>query len=170
MKSVFFTTFLEMVSDRYSDDVVDKIIEASELSTDGAYTSIGNYDYKELVKLVINLSRVTKIEIPALLESYGHYLLQSSSNFYLDYFSHHDKRFDFHKAVQDTSRRFLENNHHDVEQVNFNRINLKEKAHDSRCISERPFTNLIEGIVKECKIDTRENRQQNIEDNIKMKV
>ncbi len=170
MKGVFFTKFLEMVSERYSDDLVDQIIEASDLQTDGAYTSIGNYNYKELVALVNNLSEVTRIEIPVLLESYGHYLLQNSSNFYRDYFSNYDKCFNFDKAVEDSSRRFLENTHHDVEQASLNRKHQKEKAFDSRCISEHPFATLIEGIINESKNDTREYRQLNSENNIKMKV
>lgn len=170
MKGVFFTKFLEMVGERYSDDVVDDIIEASELPNDGAYTSIGNYSYKELVKLVLNLNKVTGIEVPVLLESYGHYLLQSSSNFYLEYFSSDDKCFDFQKAVQDSSHRLLENSNHNVDQASFNRQSVKEKPLDSHCISERPFANLIEGIINECRIHSRKNIPLNKERSSEMKV
>ncbi len=168
MKGVFFTKFLEMVEERYSDDVVDFIIEASNLPNDGAYTSIGNYSYKELVQLVVNLNKATNIEIPILLESYGHYLLQNSSKFYLDYFCNNDKSFDFHKAVEDSRRRFVTNP--DVQQAAFKRDPLKENPADSQCISERPFAHLIDGIIKECRIHNPENRTLKKEVKSKVKV
>lgn len=168
MKGVFFTKFLEMVEERYSDDVVDFIIEASNLPNDGAYTSIGNYSYKELVQLVVNLNKATNIEIPILLESYGHYLLQSSSNFYLNYFTNDDKSFDFHKAVEDSRRRFVRNTNPDVQQAAFKRGPLKEKPADSQCISERPFAHLIDGIIKECLIHNPENPE--LKKTVKSKV
>ena len=51
MKGVIFTEFLGMVADRFSEDMVDDIIEASDLPSGGAYTAVGIYDHGEIVAL-----------------------------------------------------------------------------------------------------------------------
>jgi len=44
MKGIIFTEFLEMVEDRFSPEIADRIIEAADLPSGGAYTAIGTYD------------------------------------------------------------------------------------------------------------------------------
>ena len=39
MKGIVFTEFLDFVADRYGEDTVDDIIDASELPSAGAYTA-----------------------------------------------------------------------------------------------------------------------------------
>ncbi len=74
MKGVVFTEFLEMVESKFSADMVDDIIDASELPSEGAYTSIGTYDHKEMVQLVSALSQRTELEVPLLLKTFGVHL------------------------------------------------------------------------------------------------
>lgn len=75
MKGLIFTEFLEMVADRWSDDVVDEILDATTLASGGAYTSVGTYPHSELVSLVLQLSTVTKAPPQDLVRAFGHHLL-----------------------------------------------------------------------------------------------
>lgn len=74
MKGMVFTNFLEMVEEHFGLDMVDGIIEASDLPSKGAYTSVGTYPHTEMVALLQSLEKATKVPIPQLLVTYGEYL------------------------------------------------------------------------------------------------
>ena len=77
MKGIVFTEFLEMVEQTFGLDTVDTIIEESDLPSEGAYTSVGTYDFNEMVSLVGALSTKTGIPVGELLFTFGHYLFDS---------------------------------------------------------------------------------------------
>ena len=74
MKGVVFTTFLDMVETTWDLDMVDTIIEKSDLESGGAYTSVGTYDHNEAVNLVVSLSEETGITVDTLLKTFGKHL------------------------------------------------------------------------------------------------
>lgn len=71
MKGVVFTEFLDLVEDKFGYEMVDRIIQESELPSGGAYTSIGTYPFAEMAKLLGRLSHHTDIPINQLLYLYG---------------------------------------------------------------------------------------------------
>jgi len=71
MKGIVFTEFLELVETKFGLEMVDKIIGQSELDSGGAYTSIGTYDFAEMLSLLTNLSANTQISTDDLLLVYG---------------------------------------------------------------------------------------------------
>ena len=75
MKGIF-TEFLEMVENEFSYEVADKIIEENSLASNSAYTSVGNYDNKELLMLVSSLSNHINKPVDELVHAYGKYLLK----------------------------------------------------------------------------------------------
>ena len=75
MKGIIFTEFLEMVESTFSPAVADQIIEQNELDSNGIYTSVGNYNKQELLKLVTSLSNIVDVPVDVLVKKYGKYLL-----------------------------------------------------------------------------------------------
>lgn len=71
MKGIVFTEFLELVEEKFGLDVVNEIIEKSDLKSEGVYTAIGTYDFSEMLSLITNLSSLTKISVDDLLYTYG---------------------------------------------------------------------------------------------------
>lgn len=71
MKGIVFTEFLELVEDKFGLEVVEQIIEDSDLESNGVYTSVGTYKFTEMVSLLTNLSNLTKIAPNDLLKVYG---------------------------------------------------------------------------------------------------
>ncbi|MEP5254411.1 MAG: heme NO-binding domain-containing protein [Winogradskyella arenosi] len=71
MKGIVFTEFLELVEHKYGLEMVDLIIEKSNLSSKGAYTSVGTYDFSEMLALLSHLSENTNISIDDLLLIYA---------------------------------------------------------------------------------------------------
>lgn len=74
MKGVVFTTFLGMVEETFGLDMVDTIIEKSDLPSGGAYTTVGTYDHGEIASLVTNLGAECGTPVPDLLKTFGTYL------------------------------------------------------------------------------------------------
>lgn len=74
MKGIVFTEFLKMVETSYGFDMVDTIIEKSNLPSEGVYTSVGTYSHEEIISLTKNLSIETEVEITQLLKLFGEYL------------------------------------------------------------------------------------------------
>ncbi|MFT6797343.1 MAG: hypothetical protein ACJART_002494 [Maribacter sp.] len=77
MKGIIFTEFLEMVESKFGLEIADTIIEAANLPSEGIYTSIGTYDFNEMVSLVKELDAVTQIGLGELIYILGHYLFAS---------------------------------------------------------------------------------------------
>ncbi|WP_394247147.1 heme NO-binding domain-containing protein [Vibrio profundi] len=66
MKGIIFTEFLELVEAKFGLEMLNEVLELSD--DQGVYTSVGSYDHRNLVKLIVNLSKKTNID-PATLQS-----------------------------------------------------------------------------------------------------
>ncbi|GEM79418.1 heme NO-binding domain-containing protein [Vibrio superstes] len=69
MKGIIFTEFLDLVENHFGLEVLDQILEMSE--DQGIYTSVGSYDHKDLVKLIVNLSKTSDVPANQLQEVFG---------------------------------------------------------------------------------------------------
>ncbi|MCC4274648.1 heme NO-binding domain-containing protein [Marinomonas communis] len=74
MIGVVYTTFMDMVAERFSDEVLDEILDDPGLSTGGAFTSVGYYGHTDMIKLVVRLSQITKLPVDTLIEAFGEHL------------------------------------------------------------------------------------------------
>lgn len=95
MKGVVFTEFLELVEDKFSPEIADRIIAESDLESGGAYTAVGTYDYGEMVALVSTLSRVANTPVPDLLNAYGRHLFTRFHELYPAFFEDKASAFEF---------------------------------------------------------------------------
>ena len=77
MKGIVFTEFLEMVESKFGLATVDTIIESSDLPSEGIYTSVGTYDFNEMVSLITGLSEEVKLPAGDLIYVFGLYLFSS---------------------------------------------------------------------------------------------
>ncbi|MEI6374321.1 MAG: heme NO-binding domain-containing protein [Actinomycetes bacterium] len=66
-----FTSFVGMVEQTYSDSVADAMIDACDLPSQGAYTTVGKYDPHELAQLVESLSTITGVSPDEILYTFG---------------------------------------------------------------------------------------------------
>jgi len=71
MKGIVFTEFLDLVEDKFGLGMVDKIITESDLESNGVYTSVGTYNFSEMLQLLQHLSKHVAISIDDLLLVYG---------------------------------------------------------------------------------------------------
>jgi len=71
MKGMMFTEFLDWVEGRWSPDLVERIIAAADLPSEGAYTSVGTYGHAELLSLVTVLGENVSEDASVLVEAFG---------------------------------------------------------------------------------------------------
>ena len=77
MKGIIFTEFLDMVEAQFGLAVVDEIITNSKTLHQGIYTSVGTYDFNEMVSLLVALGELVSKDIQELLYAFGLYLFKS---------------------------------------------------------------------------------------------
>ncbi len=77
MKGIIFTEFLELVETKFGLAMVDKIINQSELKSDGIYTAVGTYEFSEMLQLISHLSHNTDISVDDLLLVYSEHLFSA---------------------------------------------------------------------------------------------
>lgn len=99
MKGIVFTEFLEMVEKKFGYATVDAIIEESNLPSEGSYTSVGTYDYGEMVLLISNLSDKMNLPIPELLRSFGGYIFDTFLKSYPSFFERSENSFEFLESI-----------------------------------------------------------------------
>ncbi|OAN11410.1 guanylate cyclase [Photobacterium jeanii] len=69
MKGIIFTEFLDIVESAFGMEVCQQMLD--EAFDEGSYTAVGSYDHKDLVKLIITLSKITSVPAEDLQEVYG---------------------------------------------------------------------------------------------------
>jgi Haem-NO-binding len=100
MKGMIFTELLEMIEDQFSSELADRVIEACELPSGGAYTAVGTYDYHEMVQLVTQLSQETGIAVADLLQSFGQHLFGRFVATYPHFFADMHSAFAFLESIE----------------------------------------------------------------------
>ncbi|MEM9544580.1 MAG: heme NO-binding domain-containing protein [Bacteroidota bacterium] len=99
MKGIVFTEFIDMVESKFGYETVDHIIEASDLESNGIYTSVGTYPHSEIVQLLLNLSDRTKMDAQVLLKAFGEYLFDTFLKSYPQFFTAKENAFEFLKSI-----------------------------------------------------------------------
>ncbi len=100
MKGIVFTEFVEMIETRFGMEVVDRIIEDSNLPSGGSYTSVGTYEFAELVSLIDNLSKQINVPFHDLVYEYGMYFFKYLQKSYPAIFEMYKNAPDFLNAVE----------------------------------------------------------------------
>ncbi|NRD19198.1 heme NO-binding domain-containing protein [Winogradskyella eckloniae] len=77
MKGIIFTEFLDLVEEKFGLAMVDEIINQSNLESNGVYTSVGTYEFSEMLQLISHLSENTSISVDDLLLVYSEHLFKA---------------------------------------------------------------------------------------------
>lgn len=103
MFGIVFFEFIEMVEDIFFEDVVDEMIEEVEkdFESGGLYIVVGNYDYVEMLILVMKFSEIMQVLIFQFVEVYGKYFFGCFYECYLVFFEDIDNSFDFFQGIED---------------------------------------------------------------------
>ena len=164
MKGIVFTEFLEMVEEKFSPDLADRVVEEAELASGGVYTSVGTYDHEEMLKLVSCLSKETKISSPDLMRVFGEHLFNRFAILYPSYFKNMNSSFEFLQKIDGYIHVEVRKLYPEAELPKF-----KYDATRPGCLrltyeSTRPFAPLAEGLIRGCVAHFGEKADIQVED------
>lgn len=148
MKGLVFRTFLDMVEQKFSLDIVDQMIERSTLSTQGAYTNVGDYDHHELLTMVTHLSEMTDIPVPQLVHAFGGFLLQYFEKAHSKYFTVHLDTFEFLSTLENQIHVDVRKIHQNAEVPSFDYDLQSPDVLVLTYRSNRPFADLAHGLIE----------------------
>lgn len=101
MKGIVFTEYLDFVEDNFGYELVDQLMTSCDLPSGGTYTSIGSYEFTELVQLLIKTCELTKKDPAYLLKKFGWHLFAVFTKAYPQFFIEAKSSFDILSTLDD---------------------------------------------------------------------
>lgn len=150
MKGIVFREFIEMVENEFSLEIADAIISASELSTNGAYTSVGTYPHTEMVSLVVNLSQQTGQPVPALLNHFGRHLFKRFTVIHPRYVNNYHSAFELLQQLDGNIHVEVKKLYDDAELPSFSYESLPDGGMHFDYRSHRGLADFAEGLIQGC--------------------
>jgi len=148
MKGIVFTEFLEMVEGEYGYDMVDAIINKSDLPSGGVYTAVGTYAFSEMGMLLHNLSVDTELSMPQLLNTFGKYLFYTFVKNYPGFFEAAPDAFKFLESIEDYIHVEVKKLYPDAELPTFDTTRIDDNKLEMIYKSERRMADFAEGLIE----------------------
>lgn len=145
-----FTSFLEMVENKFSLHIVDQIIENSDLPSGGSYTSVGTYGHHEMIQLVVQLSQRTNIPVADLVRTFGEYLFTQLIELHPQFIQENSSVFSFLQKVDSYIHVEVRKLYPGAELPAFEYETPVPGTLIMSYRSSRPFADLAEGLIKGC--------------------
>lgn len=148
MKGVVFTEFLEMVELKFGLEVVDSIIENSNLPSEGIYTSVGTYSFNEMVSLITNLSEEVKISAGDLIYTFGLYLFDGLGSSHPEVIQNYTSPLGLLYAIEDHIHVHVKKLYPDAELPSFKILDKTDTSISMIYSSSRGLYRLAEGLIE----------------------
>lgn len=163
MKGIVFTEFFELVEEKFGYEMIDTLISKCELESEGIYTSVGTYDSEEMHTLVDNLSILSGVPKPQLLNAFGHHMFKIFEKNYNAFFSPFNHAFDFLKTLHNHIHVEVQKLYPDAELPKFDYNRISENKLEMIYTSSRQMSDLATGLLEavtqyynhEAKIETK---------------
>ena len=101
MKGIVFTEFFDMVRAKHSEDLADELMDTVESPSQGAYTAVGTYDFRELVAYVTRYCELTNTSGAEALDAFGYYLFWRFKEGFGHFFAKVEDAFSFLGQIED---------------------------------------------------------------------
>ena len=148
MKGIVFTEFLDMVELKFGYEMVDRIIENSDLESEGIYTVVGTYSHNEIVQLLTNLSLQTEIDSEVLLREFGKYLFNTFLRLYPRFFEEAENVYSFLESIDNYIHVEVQKLYPDATLPNFKTVRQDDGSFTMVYKSEREMSALAEGLIE----------------------
>ena len=146
MKGIIFTEFIELIEEKFSEDMADQLIDECNLASGGAYTSVGVYDHQEIIELVAKLSQVTSLPVKDLLITFGKHLAVRFSVIFPEMFESNDL-FSFLESIHDHVHVEVKKLYPEAELPEL-KSQIEDRTLTFKYSSSRPFADLAFGLIQ----------------------
>ena len=145
-----------MVEEKFGEEVAETIIENANLPSQGAYTSVGTYDHKEMYSLIRELHKKTDMPVPQLMHAYGFYLFATLANAYQPMLSGIDNAFDMLRSVDKYIHVEVRKLYPDAELPHFEVNDIGSGKLEMIYTSERKMSDVAAGLIEGCLMHYKE--------------
>jgi len=150
MKGIVFAKFIEMVEEQFSIETAEQMIDACDLPSGGAYTSVGTYDHQEMVSLLVQLSKMTGKTVPELLRAYGNYLFGKFAQLYPVFFQGVTSSLTFAAQIDDVIHVEVMKLYPDAQLPKFETMSNSPDEFVFIYRSDRHLGDLAQGLLESC--------------------
>jgi hypothetical protein len=150
VKGIVFVELIAMAENAFGEDVVDRVIEASDLPSGGAYTGVGNYPCEELMALVAGFSKHSGIPGAELQRLFGHWMMQSFGRNYPQFFVGRKGSFEMLEAIEGDIHVEVRKLYPDADLPTFDTHRPSPQVLDLTYTSPRPLTDFCQGLIEGC--------------------
>lgn len=148
MKGIVFTEFLDMVEEKFGYEVVDQILNETDLPSGGIYTAVGTYSHSEIVGLLMNLSEKVSIGPEILLKEFGKHLFDTFLSSYPQFFEAHSEPLSFLESIDNHIHVEVRKLYPDADLPKFVTENDADGNFNLIYNSERKMGGLAEGLIE----------------------
>ncbi|MEX0326958.1 MAG: heme NO-binding domain-containing protein [Puniceicoccaceae bacterium] len=147
MKGMVFTEFLEMVESEFGYELLDRVVSVPGLSSEGAYTSVGNYPHTDMLAMLTELSAATEVPISELVFAFGKYLLVTFSRTNPEFFKEKADALEFLEGIDTVIHTEVLKLYSDVKLPSFDCERPSPNELIMRYQSQRPMADLADGLI-----------------------
>jgi len=120
MKGIILSEFVEFIEHELGEDTAQKIINDSNVESEGAYSRVGLYDYHELIQLLTQAVAETDTEADILLERFSEHLFKVFKRDYSLFFENVGSAAEMLKQIDDHIHVEVQKLYPDAELPSFN--------------------------------------------------
>ncbi|MCR2746528.1 heme NO-binding domain-containing protein [Limnobacter parvus] len=150
MKGVIFTELFGLIEQTQGEKFLDDLIDACDLPSCGAYTSVGTYNYSEMQTLVTELSKRSGLPAADLLEKFGFHLFKRFHLLYPNLFVDHTCPLHFLTQVELVIHKEVLKLYPEAELPSFNTVAKSTNSLELEYRSKRGLAPLALGLIKGC--------------------
>ena len=150
MKGIVFTEFLEMVEETFGLEMVDGLIETSGIASEGIYTSVGTYDFNEMISLITVLHDKTKIPVNDLIYTFGLFLFTSLRKAHPEVVANYISPLTLLYSIEDHIHLHVRKLYPDAELPSFTILEKTDNSISMIYSSTRGLYPLAHGLMEKC--------------------
>lgn len=150
MRGIVFTEFLDFVEEEAGPEMVETMIEACDLPSEGAYTAVGYYDHDEMLKMVTFLHNATGNEVSEMVRAFGAHFFEKLAASHPSIMNGTEDMLGFLETIETHIHKEVRKLYPDAELPHFKTERPSPKEVVMYYSSSRPFTDLAEGLIQGC--------------------
>lgn len=150
MQGIIFTELLDLIDNAFSEEILEEVLDRCNLESGGAYTTVGNYNHKELLDLVGHLSDVTGVPAKDLVTTFCEKLFGRFAVLYPIFFEDIFDPYTFLKSVGDSIHVEVRRLYSDSRLPTVNAVDTADGELTISYRSHRPLADVAEGLILGC--------------------
>ncbi len=150
MKGNVLVELIKMAEDAFGEDVVDEILDEADLSSDGAFTTVGNYPCSDLIKIVEGLSAHSGVSAEILQQKFGHWMMGHFGEKFPETFVGKRDSMEMLEAIDGQVHVEVRKLYPDAELPHFHTQRISDDHLKMVYTSPRPLEDFCHGLIEAC--------------------